>query len=163
MNSVDAVSAQLSSPAWWLSVILVGFLLNLFSSYARDLIDRNWSRLSQKRFERSQKRHEDLKAEANAALLGASAFPAWTYLYLKANSEAMAALVRLLLAIVALGLGLIIFFMKKNGIGVGASAIGVIALLMATRDHLLIFRKIDTANRILDEVVRENSDNTSPD
>lgn len=42
----DFLNNNLGSAAWWISVVVVGILLNLISSYFRDYIDKFLSRVS---------------------------------------------------------------------------------------------------------------------
>ena len=49
---MDELIKQLSSPIWWVSVIVAGFLVNLFAAYAKPIIDKIVSRYSKARRDR---------------------------------------------------------------------------------------------------------------
>jgi uncharacterized protein involved in cysteine biosynthesis len=49
---------NLQSPTWWLSVIVIGLLLNLFASYLRSWIDNRWNRMRAERLARLKKDKE---------------------------------------------------------------------------------------------------------
>ena len=48
------------SPSWWIGVVLVSFLINLASSYAKPSLDRLWARYSARRRSQLEQNREKL-------------------------------------------------------------------------------------------------------
>jgi hypothetical protein len=48
------------SPSWWIGVVLVSFLINLASAYAKPSLDRLWARYSARRRSRLEQDREKL-------------------------------------------------------------------------------------------------------
>jgi ABC-type multidrug transport system fused ATPase/permease subunit len=55
---MDAFLSNLKSPGWWLTVVLVGILINLFAAYFSRWLDKSSGRLSKWWAERTQKRSD---------------------------------------------------------------------------------------------------------
>jgi hypothetical protein len=53
------MTKTLSSPVWWISVVVAGILINLLSSYLRTLLDVRFSKLSKRWRERSEKQKRE--------------------------------------------------------------------------------------------------------
>ncbi|PYL72361.1 MAG: hypothetical protein DMF26_16830 [Verrucomicrobia bacterium] len=58
---------NLKSPGWWLGVVVVSFLINLASAYAKPFIDRCMARVSDRRREKLELAKSDLEREAKIA------------------------------------------------------------------------------------------------
>jgi hypothetical protein len=58
---------NLKSPGWWFGVVLVSFLINLASAYAKPLIDRCMSRVSDRRRKKLELAKSELEREAKIA------------------------------------------------------------------------------------------------
>lgn len=56
----EFLTNNLGSVAWWLSVVAIGIILNILSSYFRDAIDKFLSRISGWWSNRSEKRREEI-------------------------------------------------------------------------------------------------------
>ena len=52
---------NLASPGWWFGVVIVSFLINLAAAYAKPIIDRAFSKLSERRRHKLEK--ANLQAE----------------------------------------------------------------------------------------------------
>ena len=48
------------SPSWWIGVVLVSFLINLASAYAKPSLDRLWARYSERRRSQLEQNREKL-------------------------------------------------------------------------------------------------------
>ncbi len=48
------------SPSWWIGVVLVSFLINLASAYAKPSLDRLWARYSARRHSQLERNREKL-------------------------------------------------------------------------------------------------------
>lgn len=58
---------DLSSPYWWLSVVLVGIIINIVTEYLKPLIDKIWVAWSQRRRRKAQE--EEAKSQKLRELL----------------------------------------------------------------------------------------------
>jgi hypothetical protein len=58
---------DLKSPGWWLSVVVVSFLINLASAYAKPFIDRCMAHVSGRRRKKLELVKSDLEREAKIA------------------------------------------------------------------------------------------------
>lgn len=66
----------LNSPAWWLSVVVVGILINLIAAYAKPVIDRafsilsvSWKMRSQRQQQARMEKINDLRKDVHAQIL----------------------------------------------------------------------------------------------
>ena len=55
---------NLKSPGWWLGVVVVSFLINLASAYAKPILDRAWARISESRRKKLKIANDDLERQA---------------------------------------------------------------------------------------------------
>jgi hypothetical protein len=55
---------NLKSPGWWLGVVVVSFLINLASAYAKPFIDRYMAQISDRRRKKLEIAKNDLEREA---------------------------------------------------------------------------------------------------
>lgn len=60
---MDEITKNLSSPTWWISVVLVGLLINLASAYLKPAIDRLMSILSQRWLTKAHERRNAYENE----------------------------------------------------------------------------------------------------
>ena len=58
---------DLKSPGWWLGVVVVSFLINLASAYAKPFIDRCMANVSDRRRKKLELAKSDLEREAKIA------------------------------------------------------------------------------------------------
>ncbi len=63
---MDKFLGELTTPSWWISVVVVGILVNLFSDYFRRFLEKIYSRYSQKTNEKRTKENEKRIKEMEA-------------------------------------------------------------------------------------------------
>ena len=60
---MDEFATNLSSPAWWVGVVVVGILINLVSAYAKPILDRITSNFGEKWKRQSSERRRAYEEE----------------------------------------------------------------------------------------------------
>lgn len=63
---MDEFAKTVASPYWWLSIVLVGILINLVSAYIKPVLDRAMSRVSLAWRTRNDQRRAEYERELNA-------------------------------------------------------------------------------------------------
>ena len=64
---MDEILRSISSPSWWLGVVVVSFIINLASAYAKPLLDRILVRISSHRRHKLESAHQELIEQLRAA------------------------------------------------------------------------------------------------
>jgi hypothetical protein len=58
---------NLSSPSWWIGVVIMSFVINLASAYAKAPLDRALGRLSKRRRDKSERAQREISTMLEAA------------------------------------------------------------------------------------------------
>ena len=148
---MDLQMAEMSffgDPVWWVSVVVVGILINFFSAYAKGWLDSGLSKVSEKWRRSSDKRK-------NAQLKKVEELAASEYARLKAMSVVTHSLIRAVsfqvLAFIGMYLAVVTekTFTNLISLGIGAGAIFCLAMSMATLLMVTGVKKnVDAADRL---------------
>ena len=87
---------QITSPTWWVTVVIVGILINLASAYLKDPTDRIASRFSSARREQSAKRLNQRKEKIEYLASNPSEIPIAAMQEIRYRIRAMFAFIGLL-------------------------------------------------------------------
>lgn len=60
---MDAITKELSNPAWWFTAVLAAIAINILSSYVKGWTDRHLARWSERRRERSKAERDTWEKE----------------------------------------------------------------------------------------------------
>lgn len=148
---MDLQMAEMSffgDPVWWVSVVVVGILINFFSAYAKGWLDsglskvsEKWRRSSDKRKNAQLKKVEELAASEYARL---KAMGVVTHSLIRAVSFQVLAFIGMYLAVVTEKT-----FTNLISLGIGAGAIFCLAMSMATLLMATGVKKnVDAADRL---------------
>lgn len=74
---MDKLLNDVTSGYWWLSVVLVGLLINLASAYIKDPIDRKLAQLAAGWGHRSEKKQLQIEGDARSIALNPDILPYW--------------------------------------------------------------------------------------
>ena len=64
---MNELLTNLSSPSWWIGVVIVSFAINLASAYAKTPLDRALARFSTRRRKKLERARQDHSAMLEAA------------------------------------------------------------------------------------------------
>jgi quinol-cytochrome oxidoreductase complex cytochrome b subunit len=64
MHDIERFALDLTSPYWWMTVVIVGLVINIASSYFKPFLDRQFSRFSERRRERTRVEYKQVEIEA---------------------------------------------------------------------------------------------------
>jgi len=121
---MDEFAKILASPYWWLSVVVVGILINLVSAYIKEPIDWLFSHISVAWRTRTEKRRADYTRELNTLVGNAELQRQYEHLELRRTLDALFGLMFALLILLYKGMSLVVpalSIARDFGVSVGTS------------------------------------------
>ena len=162
---MNEIARDLSSPTWWFTVVVAGFLVNVVAAYAKAPIDRLADQYARRRHESSAARRQRVDSTVD---------------YLLANPTELVdlkleSITRILTAIFAVVLAIFGFFVTQFAMGVsdlpeavataGTSAyylVASVAIMLPVREYFDLRRVLSAYSAAAHTVVSRYRDNTFP-
>jgi hypothetical protein len=135
-------------PSWWVSVVVVGIVINFFSAYAKGWIDNGLGKISEKWRNSSERRKQIQRGKidelARSEYLRTKAMGAATYVLIRGVSFQVLALIGIYMAVSAEKM-----LARELFLGIGCVAILCLSMSMASVVTAAAIRKnVESADKL---------------